>query len=110
MKPDRIPLSAALVELIRLVDARPRYLLAKGGITASDIATHALCVKRAMVLGQVLPGVPVWEVGPESRYPGLPYVVFPGNVGDADSLARIVSQWRKRDSAVQESANAFLQW
>jgi uncharacterized protein YgbK (DUF1537 family) len=94
-------ISAALVELVRLVDARPRYLLAKGGITSSDIATHALCIKRAIVLGQVSPGVPVWELGPESRYPGMPYVVFPGNVGDADSLARIVSQWRKRDSVDQ---------
>ena len=27
----------------------------------SDIATKALNVKRALVLGQVLPGVPVWE-------------------------------------------------
>lgn len=87
-------ISSALVDVIRLMETRPRYILAKGGITSSDVATRALHVKRAMVRGQVLPGVPVWELGPESRYPGLPYVVFPGNVGSAESLAQIVRTWR----------------
>jgi uncharacterized protein YgbK (DUF1537 family) len=65
-------------------------LIAKGGITSSDMATKALVAKRAMVLGQILPGVPVWRLGPESRYPALPYVVFPGNVGDEGALADLV--------------------
>lgn len=95
-------ISAALVESVRRIDVRPRYLLAKGGITASDIATGSLNVKRAMVLGQIIPGVPVWELGPESRYPGLPYVVFAGNVGDSESLARIVRQWKQRPSTGAE--------
>jgi uncharacterized protein YgbK (DUF1537 family) len=47
-------------------------------------------VRRAQVLGQVSPGVPVWRLGPESRFAGAPYVVFPGNVGDAGTLAEIV--------------------
>jgi uncharacterized protein YgbK (DUF1537 family) len=97
-------ISTALVDAVRFINIRPRYLLAKGGITASDIATRALNVKRAMVRGQVLPGVPVWELGPESRYPGLPYVVFPGNVGNADSLAQIVRLWGT--SAVYSSEGA----
>jgi uncharacterized protein YgbK (DUF1537 family) len=44
-----------------------------------------------MVLGQIAPGVPVWRSGPESRWPGLPYVIFPGNVGDSETLARVVA-------------------
>jgi len=96
-------ISTALVDAVRATNIRPRYVLVKGGITSSDIATRALNVKRAMVRGQVLPGVPVWELGPESRYPGLAYVVFPGNVGDADSLARIVQLWGKRSPAVCSS-------
>ena len=83
-------ISSALVSIVRSIGVRPRYLLAKGGITSSDIATKALNVKRALVLGQVLPGVPVWEIGKESCYPGLAYVVFPGNVGEQDSLANLV--------------------
>ena len=38
------------------------------------------------VLGQLLPGVSVWRTGEESRFPGLPYVIFPGYAGEADSL------------------------
>jgi uncharacterized protein YgbK (DUF1537 family) len=87
--------SDALVEVVRRLEVRPRYLIAKGGITSSDVATKALGVKRAMVLGQVLPGVPVWELGPETRFPGLPYVVFPGNVGGPDALAEAVAAWNR---------------
>jgi uncharacterized protein YgbK (DUF1537 family) len=84
--------SAALVELVWRLELRPRYLIAKGGITASDLATHGLGVKRAMVLGQILPGVPVWELGPETKYCGLTYVVFPGNVGQDNALKKAVEQ------------------
>ena len=47
-----------------------------------------------MALGQVLPGVPVWELGPESRYPGLKYIVFPGNVGDSEAVREVVMKLR----------------
>lgn len=85
--------SDALVELLMRIDAAPRFLIAKGGITSSDLATRALGVKRAMVRGQILPGIPVWELGPETKFPGLPYVVFPGNVGGPDSLAEALEKF-----------------
>lgn len=83
--------SEALVDLLKGIGSTPRYLIAKGGITSSDLATHALGVKRAMVLGQILPGVPVWELGVETRFPGLPFIVFPGNVGGPDALTEVIS-------------------
>ncbi|MHB0858678.1 MAG: four-carbon acid sugar kinase family protein [Anaerolineae bacterium] len=83
--------SEGLVAIVRAIATRPRYLLAKGGITSSDVATQGLGVKRALVLGQILPGVPVWRLGPESHYPGMPYIVFPGNVGGPNALAEIVA-------------------
>ena len=64
----------------------PAFVIAKGGITSSDVGTKALAVKRANVLGQICPGIPVWQTGEESRFPGIPYVIFPGNVGEADTL------------------------
>ncbi len=82
--------SEGLVSIVRAISTRPRYLIAKGGITSSDVATRGLGVKRALVLGQILPGVPVWQLGPESRFPGLAYVVFPGNVGGPQSMAEVV--------------------
>lgn len=84
--------SAALVAAVRRIEARPGFVVGKGGITSSDVGTGALEARRAVVLGQIRPGVPVWRLGPESRYPGLPYVVFPGNVGEAGTLAEIVTE------------------
>jgi uncharacterized protein YgbK (DUF1537 family) len=86
--------SEALVELLRGIEVQPRYLIAKGGITSSDLATRGLGVKRALVLGQILPGIPVWELGAETKFPGLPYVVFPGNVGGPEALAEAVTKFK----------------
>ncbi|VAI84956.1 unnamed protein product [Triticum turgidum subsp. durum] len=85
--------SSALVEIVQRIDSRPRYILAKGGITSSDLATKALEARRAKVMGQALAGVPLWQLGPESRHPGVPYIVFPGNVGDNSALAEVVQNW-----------------
>ena len=81
--------SRAICSLVRGLREQPAFLVAKGGITSNDVAVHALGVRRADVLGSVRPGVPVWRCGAESRAPGLAYVVFPGNVGAADDLARV---------------------
>ncbi len=86
--------SAGLVAIVRGLQETPRMLIAKGGITSSDLATKALDVRRAWVMGQILPGVPVWKLGPESRQPGMAYVVFPGNVGGPDALLRVVEKLR----------------
>ncbi len=88
-------ISEGVVAIVSAIESKPRYILAKGGNTASDIATKALNVERAMVPGQVSPGVPVWQLGPESRYPGLRYIVFPGNVGGPESLSEIVLALRQ---------------
>jgi uncharacterized protein YgbK (DUF1537 family) len=84
--------SSALVETVRGITIRPRFVIAKGGITSSDIATGGLGVRRAMVRGQILPGVPVWSLGPETRFPGIDYVVFPGNVGTESALANAITK------------------
>lgn len=85
-------ISKGLVSIVKGIRMRPRYILAKGGITSSVIATHGLGVKRALVLGQILPGVPVWRLGPESQHPGLIYIVFPGNVGNSQALVEVMNE------------------
>ena len=52
-----------------------------------------------MVSGQILPGVPVWKPGEESRWPGLAYIVFPGNVGDSNALVEVVGKLRESRQA-----------
>ncbi|TXN30944.1 four-carbon acid sugar kinase family protein [Lacisediminihabitans profunda] len=81
--------------------ARPAWIIAKGGITSHDVAVRGLGMRRARVLGQLLPGlVSVFEpltASPEAR--GVPYVVFAGNVGDDDTLAHVVSVLRSAQPA-----------
>jgi uncharacterized protein YgbK (DUF1537 family) len=81
--------SAFLVELVKGLNTQPKCIIAKGGITSSDIATKGLKVRRALVLGQIAPGVPVWALGQESHFPGMYYIVFPGNVGDDETLKEV---------------------
>lgn len=85
-----VQISDALTAVVSGLHFRPRFLIAKGGITSSDVGTKGLAVTRAMVLGQAAPGIPVWQTGPESRFPGLSYIIFPGNVGAVDTLRTIV--------------------
>jgi uncharacterized protein YgbK (DUF1537 family) len=84
--------SSGLIAILDHINSRPRYILAKGGITSSDVATRGLKVKRAMVCGQILPGVPVWKLGAESRWSGMVYMVFPGNVGGSNALADVAGK------------------
>jgi uncharacterized protein YgbK (DUF1537 family) len=88
-------ITRALVEIVQNVEARPRAVIAKGGITSNELAVRALGMKRGWVLGQLLPGVPVWRLDDSPKWPGLHYVVFPGNVGTEDSLERAVALLRK---------------
>ncbi len=88
-------ISNGLVKVIQALKIRPGFLVAKGGITSSDIGVKGLNVRRAMVMGQIQPGIPVWKLGPESRFPGLPYIIFPGNVGSDDTLKKVVKILRK---------------
>lgn len=94
--------SSALVEIVKRIKTRPRYILAKGGITSSDLATKALRAKRAKIVGQALAGVPLWQLGPESRHPQVPYIVFPGNVGDSNALAEVVKRWARLGPSTKE--------
>jgi uncharacterized protein YgbK (DUF1537 family) len=84
-------ISQGLVEIVQQIRTRPRWLIAKGGITSSDIAKFGIGIHRAQVLGQVLPGVPVWRAGDESHFPGMPVVIFPGNVGNVDALTHLLT-------------------
>jgi uncharacterized protein YgbK (DUF1537 family) len=84
----------ALITLIRMLSERPQYVIAKGGNTALSVVRDGLNARRSWAMGQILPGVPVWRLGAESRFPDLPVVVFPGNVGQPHSLAEAIEHLR----------------
>ena len=92
-----VKISDGVQSLVGRLHLTPAFVIAKGGITSSDVGTKALAVKRASVMGQIKPGIPVWQTGDESRFPSTPYVIFPGNTGDETTLREAVSILMDRD-------------
>ena len=87
-----VKISNAVTSIIGKFSVKPKFIIAKGGITSSDVGTKALRVKKARVMGQVKKGIPVWMTGEESKFPGMPYIIFPGNVGEVSTLKEIVEE------------------
>ncbi|KQS64270.1 four-carbon acid sugar kinase family protein [Modestobacter sp. Leaf380] len=78
-------LTTAVTDLLPEVDV----VVAKGGITSAEVASTGIGATSALVLGQVLPGVSVWQLtAADGR--DLLYVVVPGNVGGPDTLTRVL--------------------
>jgi len=73
-------------EVVSSIRTKPRFMITKGGITSSDIATKVLKIKKTKVIGQALPGVPIW------KHKNFPYIIFPGNVGDDNALFELVQK------------------
>lgn len=87
-----VAISDAVQSFAANLKTKPAFIIAKGGITSSDVGVKALRVKKALVAGQAAAGIPVWKTGPESKFPGLAYVIFPGNVGTETTLKVIVEE------------------
>ncbi len=85
--------SAATSRIARIAAEQTdlRYILAKGGITSSDVATK-LGISRAWVQGSMLPGIVSAWLPTGGIASGVPFIVFPGNVGDPDALAEVVQR------------------
>ena len=87
-----VEISDALTSIVSRLQLKPKFIIAKGGITSSDVATKGLGIKKARVMGQIQKGIPVWMTGNESKFPNMPYIIFPGNVGDVTTLQEIVEE------------------
>jgi uncharacterized protein YgbK (DUF1537 family) len=86
--------STFLVNIIKGLTIRPSFIIAKGGITSSDLASKGLSAKKALILGQAIPGVPVWKLDIHSKFPEIVYIVFPGNVGGEVALSEVSKRFK----------------
>ena len=77
-----------LVDIVYRLPFTPSYLVGKGGITSNDILTKGLGIKSARVLGQIINSVPCVMTR------DFPYIIFPGNVGNEDSLREVYLKLR----------------
>ncbi|TXE15193.1 hypothetical protein FUA26_01405 [Seonamhaeicola algicola] len=85
-------ISNALVKIVEGLTTQPKYLIAKGGITSHDLATKGLKMRRSKVIGQIQAGIPVWKMNNQTKFPNLPYIVFPGNVGSNKTLKDVITK------------------
>ena len=87
-----VKISEGVKTIVEKLQERPDFIIAKGGITSSDIATKAMGIKSATVAGQIKPGVPVWKSREDNRFKDIAYIIFPGNVGNDDTLKEIIEE------------------
>ncbi len=85
--------SGFLMDVVRGLPMTLGFLVSKGGITSNDVLSSGLALRTARLLGQILPGVSVVRCPTDHpRYPDMPVVIFPGNVGDDRALATVVAR------------------
>ena len=87
-----VRISEAVYHLVKNLKVKPEFVLAKGGITSADVGVKGLGIRKALVLGQIEPGIPVWKALDESKFPNIPYIIFPGNVGNDETLKNAVKK------------------
>ncbi len=79
----------AIISTVQSLCAFADVVVAKGGITSAEVARAGIGAKEGWVLGQILPGISVWKVKDRTGRE-LMYVVVPGNVGDPDTLMKVL--------------------
>ena len=85
--------SAFLMDVVRQLPQTLGFLISKGGITSNDVLSDGLALRTSRVLGQILPGCSVVRCPQDHRrFPQLPVVIFPGNVGDDKALATALTR------------------
>jgi uncharacterized protein YgbK (DUF1537 family) len=99
--------SATLMDIVRGLPKTLGFLISKGGITSNDVLSEGLSLRASRVLGQILPGCSVVKCPDDHpRHPGMPVVIFPGNVGDASALATV---YQRLSNAEKIRSSAFRQ-
>ena len=85
--------SAFLMDVVRNLPVTTGFLISKGGITSNDVLSDGLALRTSRVVGQILAGCSVVRCPDDHpRYPGMPVVIFPGNVGDENALATVLQR------------------
>ena len=85
--------SAFLMEVVRNLPVTLGFLISKGGITSNDVLSAGLALRTSRVVGQILPGCSVVCCPADHpRYPNLPVVIFPGNVGDDQAIVTVYTR------------------
>lgn len=84
--------SDLLMDLVRGLPSDIGFIISKGGITSNDLLSKGLKLTTVRLLGQILPGCCVVRTGKDHlQFSSLPIVLFPGNVGNNQSLVEALT-------------------
>ncbi len=98
--------SAFLMDVVRALPRTLGFLISKGGITSNDVLSSALALRTSRVVGQILPGCSVVRCPQDHpRFPELPVVIFPGNVGDEYAVATAYARLRGIEAPARQATN-----
>ena len=87
-----------LMDVVRNLPVTTGFLISKGGITSNDVLSDGLALRTSRVVGQILAGCSVVRCPDDHpRYPDMPVVIFPGNVGDENALATVLKRLQVED-------------
>jgi uncharacterized protein YgbK (DUF1537 family) len=90
--------SAFLMDVVRSLPETTGFLISKGGITSNDVLSDGLALRTSRVVGQILAGCSVVRCPQDHpRYPNMPVVIFPGNVGDEQALVTVYQRMKPMD-------------
>jgi uncharacterized protein YgbK (DUF1537 family) len=90
--------SAFLMDVVKNLPLTIGFLISKGGITSNDVLSAGLALRTSRVVGQILAGCSVVCCPHDHpRYPNMPVVIFPGNVGDENALATVLLRLKPND-------------
>lgn len=90
--------SAFLMDVVRNLPETTGFLISKGGITSNDVLSDGLALRTSRVVGQILAGCSVVRCPQDHpRYPNMPVVIFPGNVGDEQALVTVYQRMKPMD-------------
>jgi uncharacterized protein YgbK (DUF1537 family) len=85
-----VKVSGTLMAIVQQLPIDIGFLISKGGITSNDVLSDGLHLPMVRLLGQILAGCSVVQTAADHpRFPLLPVVLFPGNVGDDSALATV---------------------
>ena len=87
-------ISKLIMELLREAPENLGFIISKGGITSNDVLSVGLGLTTARVVGQIHPGCSVVLTPPEHRLGSIPVVIFPGNVGNDESITLVYDRFK----------------
>jgi uncharacterized protein YgbK (DUF1537 family) len=92
-----LALAGLMARVARALPISLSHLISKGGTTTQTLLSEGLELASVRLEGQLMPGLSLLRLPVDHpRFPDLPLLTFPGNLGADDTLRQA---WRTMDSA-----------